>query len=199
MQAFDPTDHLDASLTDFEAHSPPPFGYGSRHSGFAASSSESESEMDEPADVSAGGYSPPAWRHLKNGDRSSGFWYKGDNLLGYGRPPPPPPPFSREGSLDIDDDDVLAAAMRTRLPTGSVSPEKERSPEPEYANQGRVKIEEPNQEELRATLAGLPPKDASENCSSMRPEVSRVTGYRLTMLQISDSPFGRKCNSVQSP
>lgn len=35
--------------------------------------------------------------------------------------------------MGMDDEDILAAAIRTRLPTGSMSPEKERSPEPEYA------------------------------------------------------------------
>lgn len=49
---------------------------------------------------------------------------------------------SRDPSVDIDDvdlgfsdgDDALQQAIRTRLPTGSVSPEKERSPEPEFTS-----------------------------------------------------------------
>ncbi|CAN8097684.1 unnamed protein product [Discula destructiva] len=83
------------------------------------------------------------------------------------------------GDSDDDIDDILAAAIRTRLPTGSMSPEKERSPEPEYAfapaqtaamrygrsaagrgNGGveaRIKMEEPDAEDMKATLAALPP------------------------------------------
>ena len=33
-----------------------------------------EEEEEEEEDVSVGGYSPPAWRRLGNGDRSPGFW-----------------------------------------------------------------------------------------------------------------------------
>ncbi|KAF3761797.1 hypothetical protein M406DRAFT_238285, partial [Cryphonectria parasitica EP155] len=105
-----------------------------------------------------GGYSPPAWRRLGNGDRSSGFWRMGDDLLGYGGLPPSgsgyrgrdllSPGYDRaddgfygcgdEVKLDDDDDDddddedTLAAAIRTRLPTGSMSPVRERSLEPGY-------------------------------------------------------------------
>lgn len=91
-----------------------------------------------------------------------------------------------------DDEDILAAAIRTRLPTGSMSPEKERSPEPEYArhqfhqqysyhnnhapkangnghahlpeNDFRIKSEEPSAEDMKATLAALPQKDDADNC-----------------------------------
>ncbi|TPX15494.1 uncharacterized protein E0L32_004474 [Thyridium curvatum] len=73
----------------------------------------------------------------------SGFWRKTDNILGGGRR------GSRESSPgDTDDevDDILARAARTRLPTGSVSPEKERSPEPPEAaaaaeEEATVKVE----------------------------------------------------------
>lgn len=95
---------------------------------------------------------------------------------------------------DCDDEDILAAAIRTRLPTGSMSPEKERSPEPDYmkprfqnksafrngnedantkTNAGadtigngevRIKSEEPSMEDMKATLAALPQKDDPENC-----------------------------------
>ncbi|KAK4126886.1 hypothetical protein N657DRAFT_565442 [Parathielavia appendiculata] len=110
-----------------------PFNYPSVHSGFR--SDDLASDMDaSDSEASAGGYSPPAWRRLGNGDRSSGFWRKGDDLNhmydddGHG--------FFRESSPDYESadegDEILAQAIRTRLPTGSLSPEKERSPEPEY-------------------------------------------------------------------
>ncbi|PSS03358.1 hypothetical protein BD289DRAFT_457834 [Coniella lustricola] len=151
---FDPLDHLDASLQDLvfdlgpsRRTSPaPPFGYPSTHSGFLKSDIDVLSDMESSAAsrAGAGGYSPPAWRRLGNGDRSSGFWRKGDNLLGYDGLPPSIAYRSRDYSSpeydsaeddcgdDDDDDDTLAAAIRTRLPTGSMSPDKERSPEPEH-------------------------------------------------------------------
>ena len=189
---FDPQDHLDGSLQDFESvsRSPPPFlRYPSTHSGFLKSDTEADLSEMENSTVSAGGYSPPAWRRLGNGDKSSGFWRKGDHLLGYGGLPPHW--RSRESSpeydsVDEDDEEILAAAIRTRLPTGSMSPEKERSPEPEYmkprfnnraANKNgnaipnatengevRIKSEEPSMEDMKATLAALPQKDDPENC-----------------------------------
>lgn len=187
---FNPLDHLDASLLDFESdsHSPPPFTYPSAHSGFLKSDTEADLSEMENSTVSAGGYSPPAWRRLGNGDRSSGFWRKGDNLLGYGGLPPQArrsmesSPGYDSVDEDIDDEDILAAAIRTRLPTGSLSPEKERSPDPEYygnmkrngsapvPNGGRrgdvrVKSEEPSLDEMKATLAALPQKDDPENCT----------------------------------
>lgn len=140
--ALGPLDQLDASLDDFAPSigSPHlPFGYPSAHSGFRSDDMQSEtaaSEEEEGSEASAGGYSPPAWRRLGNGDRSSGFWRKGEDLMmmygdeddGVGR--------SRESSPEYESadegDEILAQAMRTRLPTGSLSPEKERSPEPEY-------------------------------------------------------------------
>lgn len=179
---------------------PPPFSYPSNHSGFLKSETATDASSDmENSTVSGGGgggYSPPAWRRLGNGDRSSGFWRKGDNLLGYGGLPPIATRYGRARDLsspDYDsaedecDEDILAAAIRTRLPTGSMSPEKERSPDPEYyrahanghghiaaggghavqqTQEPRIKSEEPSEEEMKATLAALPPKDDPENCTS---------------------------------
>jgi hypothetical protein len=159
--------HLDASLDDFRAPlTPPPtlppsfVRYPSARSGFAASSQAisddlpgdeelREAMMDENASdlssLSAGGYSPPAWRRLENGNRSSGFWKRNDNLLGlgmdgrYGGGSSPMVDYFDDrfrihdlhGHRDEDDgEDVLEQAIRTRLPTGSLSPEKGRTPEP---------------------------------------------------------------------
>ncbi|KAF4895702.1 hypothetical protein CGCF415_v007445 [Colletotrichum fructicola] len=92
---------------------------------------------DPENSVSAGGYSPPAWRRLGNGSRDSGFWRRSEDILG-AFPPPDRRLFghrSRESSPELDtedeDEDVLRRAMRTRLPTGSMSPDKGRSPSPE--------------------------------------------------------------------
>ena len=177
MTAYHPKlgdpNHLDASLDDFRAPlTPPPtlppsfVRYPSARAGFVASSSQvisdglpgdeellRESMMDENASdlssLSAGGYSPPAWRRLENGDRSAGFWRRNDNLLGlgvdrrYGGASPMIDYFDDRfrahgihGGHDYeddgadDDDIVLEQAIRTRLPTGSLSPEKGRTPDP---------------------------------------------------------------------
>ncbi|KAG7128404.1 hypothetical protein HYQ45_011952 [Verticillium longisporum] len=105
----------------------PHFGYPSHHSGFR--SDDTESDLLDPVD-SPGGYSPPAWRRLGNGNRDSGFWRKTNDILGTF-----PPRGSRASSPAYDDadllgDDVLDRAVRTRLPTGSMSPDKRRSPSP---------------------------------------------------------------------
>jgi hypothetical protein len=122
---------LNVSLQDFEQprsngdpQSPHSFGYPSHHSGFR---SETSSEMEDS--VSGGRFSPPAWRRERDGKRSSGFWNSGSRGLGKRHYD------SRESSpeyesADDGQDDTLAAATRTRLPTGSLSPEKGRSPSP---------------------------------------------------------------------
>jgi hypothetical protein len=127
---FDDHPSLDASLQDFEPGSSeigqsPRFGYPSHHSGFRSSDTESE----VVGSVSGGGYSPPAWRRTGNGNRSSGFWRRSKNILGKRSR------SSRESSPEYESADdggdaTLAAAVRARLPTGSLSPEK-RSPSPD--------------------------------------------------------------------
>ncbi|KAI9729650.1 MAG: hypothetical protein M1818_008453 [Claussenomyces sp. TS43310] len=117
---------LDASLRDFEPGSgevdqSPRLGlYPSHHSGFC---SDEDSEVAESS-VGRGGYSPPAWRRTKGGLRSNGFW---EANLRETR-------SSRESSPEYasadDGDATLAQAARTRLPTGSLSPEKRESPDP---------------------------------------------------------------------
>ena len=197
---LDPLDHLDASLHDFEASSPPlpsaaagkspAFGYPAHRSGFLESDPTDTDESLRDS-VSAGGYSPPAWRRLGNGDRSSGFWRKSDNILGSPLPPMLPAAhhlyrprsLSRASSRDAydgygDDDDLahfgddemaedaryLAQAIRTRLPTGSLSPEKGRSPDPDLGDP-TVRVEEQLMDDMRGPAAK---KDVSENCRCRR-------------------------------
>ena len=97
MNKYFDSNHLDASLEDFRAPlTPPPTQPSSfdhclsTHSGFAQSDSLHMEDLDDQSSVgddslSAGGYSPPAWRRLENGDRSAGFWRPSNNLLGLGR------------------------------------------------------------------------------------------------------------------
>lgn len=125
-------DHLDASLQDMETPASPTWTRQSSvlHSE-PATEEDLEGEEDSDAGSAAGGYSPPAWRRLGNGDRSSGFW-RGprDNVLAA---MPPPRTSTRDSSPELDDSDyggLLERAIRTRLPAGSQSPEKGRSPSP---------------------------------------------------------------------
>ncbi|KAI9649037.1 hypothetical protein NHQ30_001604 [Ciborinia camelliae] len=133
---FDDHPSLNASLQDFETgsiesdHNPPRrFGYPSQHSGFR---SDTDSEDDLRDSVSRGGYSPPAWRREENGNRSNGFWNRHSKILGKRHRE-----LSRESSPEYESadegsgsDPILAAAIKTRLPTGSLSPENKRSPSP---------------------------------------------------------------------
>lgn len=173
------SDPLDASLADYLPPTPPltqeqetKFGYPSAHSGFRSEESEAEDEDEEARQrsvASGGGYSPPAWRRLGNGGRSSGFWRAPPPAAGFGGFDVDGRDRSREsspeygdsvvdevlGQIEEEKDEVLARAVRTRLPAGSVSPEKGRSPEPE------VKRERSIMEESKGLIEG---KDFSENC-----------------------------------
>ncbi|KAF5657778.1 hypothetical protein FHETE_10204 [Fusarium heterosporum] len=90
-----------------------------------------EGDLEE-SEIASGGYSPPAWRRLGNGDRSSGFWRGPDEFMRRGMS------ALRESSLELDDDSeedgILERAIRTRLPRGSQSPFKGRSMSPERSD-----------------------------------------------------------------
>ncbi|OHF00236.1 hypothetical protein CORC01_04425 [Colletotrichum orchidophilum] len=130
------------------------FGHPSHHSSFRSDDAESDLGPDPENSVSAGGYSPPAWRRLGNGSRDSGFWRRSDDLLGafspqhHGHHQGFGGFKSRESSPEYDSDgdeseSVLRRAMRTRLPTGSMSPDKARSPSPEPKMEDRtIKLED---------------------------------------------------------
>ncbi|KAI0601038.1 hypothetical protein F4775DRAFT_582309 [Biscogniauxia sp. FL1348] len=114
---------------------PRPFQYPSAHSGFGyldegpdfPDENESDDNMDA-ASLSTGNYSPPAWRRLQNGDRWYGSWRGSNPAIGRMLEK------SRHASPNyhhfISPNDMFEEARRTRLPTGSMSPEK-CTPEPE--------------------------------------------------------------------
>ena len=114
----------------------PHLGHLSVHSAFPFSDPESDHvESDESLDGedddshSASGYSPPAWRRLENGQRNKGFWdYEDDHFVG---PSDNNHPLSPDDSAFLADNYILEQAIRTRLPTGSLSPEKGCTPEPD--------------------------------------------------------------------
>uniref|UniRef100_A0A0B7KMM9 Uncharacterized protein n=1 Tax=Bionectria ochroleuca TaxID=29856 RepID=A0A0B7KMM9_BIOOC len=177
-------DPLDVSLRDFEHPLSPQF---SRHSMAPSEPATATDGEDEEYDResshhpnseigSVGGYSPPAWRRLGNGSRSSGgFW----------RPPPvntfAPLPFLRETSPGLDeelddpsddDDPVLMKAIRTQLPRGSMSPEKGRSVSPERTEDITLKV---NQIVPRAKSAPLETPSENYIRFAVRAEVQHRT------------------------
>ncbi|KAM4062932.1 hypothetical protein HRG_007745 [Hirsutella rhossiliensis] len=107
------------STLDFE---PPPSPTSMRHSSALPSEPPME-DLDDSDTGSVGGYSPPAWRNLGNGDRSRGFWNPQQHHYR------PLSPETDDGPSE--DDVVLEQAIRTRLPQGSLSPDKGRSPSPD--------------------------------------------------------------------
>ena len=165
-----PPDPLDASLRDFEPpSSPPPLsaGFAQHHQeNHVFSNLDLDSELGSsdagnslllPCESSAGGYSPPAWRRLENGDRDSGFWrgardLRSGSLAGGGRTG-----FVQDGRGRFEDDvfgdgegsvddEILARAIRTRLPTGSMSPVRRRSPSPGGLRLDRARTKSPSVE-----------------------------------------------------
>lgn len=182
--AADPLEPLDVSLPDFERpSSPTPYADCFPHQDPDLDFSDPEGEMSESASVtgsisvhgaSAGGYSPPAWRRLGNGRRDSGFWRGADNLLGVlpSRPSgsllrhrlsrPSSPEFE---SADEAEDDELARAIRTRLPTGSQSPVKGRSlsPDPDRMATTTIRLDD-LKVDLRSKSPSMRRRGTSENC-----------------------------------
>lgn len=173
---FDDHPSLEASLADFEPESSEinlnlyssprrtRFGYPSQHSGFR-SDTDSEMEMS----LSGGRYSPPAWRRDGNGNRSSGFWNRQSSspILGKRNREESRESSPEYESADEGHDATLAAAVKTRLPTGSLSPEKRRSPSPSpYPTGGdfgktfgAVIKQEPNDDVV------LPSTESPNNCT----------------------------------
>lgn len=132
---------LEASLRDFE-HPPSPSLHHSALQRSEVAMTEADEDLEDSEIASVGGYSPPAWRRLGNGDRSSGFWRGPHDVLAA------LPPL-HEDDVDLDDDSeedmVLERAIRTRLPVGSKSPDKMRSPSPDRRTEDRtieVKMED---------------------------------------------------------
>lgn len=137
---FDDHPSLDASLEDYEPGSSeidqsPRFGYPSHHSGF-----RSDTSSDVAESVSGGRFSPPAWRRDGNGNRSSGFWNRGNSMLGKRSREDSRESSPEFESADDGGDETLEAAARTRLPTGSLSPEKQRSPSPDPFPRGSTEF-----------------------------------------------------------
>src|SRR5690606_27917086 len=83
----------------------------------------------------------------------------------------PEAPDSDGDDDDEDDVEVLARAMRTRLPTGSLSPEKGNSPEPNQT-ETTIKIDD--------VVAAASKTPVAENCesASVRPLIPCILHTR---------------------
>lgn len=156
---------LDASLGDFEH--PPESPTSLRHYSEPATTDPDSDrdgnlrELEDSDTGSAGGYSPPAWRRLGNGDRSSGFWRGPRDVLGT-MPLHAQSPFailqdpmlmaklheertcsrgaSPESGEHSNDDVLLEKAIQTQLPRGSQSPGKGRSPSPKPEDDPTIRL-----------------------------------------------------------
>ncbi|KAF4495105.1 hypothetical protein FAGAP_8764 [Fusarium agapanthi] len=108
------------------------------HSAHRSEAAMTEGDLEESETASASGYSPPAWRRLGNGDRSSGFWRAPQDFMHRGMS------TLRESSPELhdsEDDGVLERAIRTRLPRGSQSPGKGRSMSPEKTDDPTIQFQ----------------------------------------------------------
>ncbi|KAG6202510.1 hypothetical protein E4U35_005205 [Claviceps purpurea] len=147
--AADHLDRLDASLQDFETPASPTSMRPSHSHSYSPSPAvlllpspppameDLEAEEVDSDIGSVGGFSPPAWRRLGNGDRNSGFWKHPHPLqedLGEEERQSARQHWAAlRGAEDSDSDggrEVLEEAIRTRLPLGSLSPVKQLSPSP---------------------------------------------------------------------
>ncbi|KAL8327695.1 hypothetical protein RB597_003831 [Gaeumannomyces tritici] len=184
-----------SSTSDFEQPSSPP-----SHGTATSEAADVESLMTDS--VSNGGFSPPAWRRLGNGDRSSGFWRTPDAGSGgggggggggdahtlTGRRLMSPISRGLSPALDLDDDldlgqhdgidgnetELLEQAIRTRLPMGSMSPEKGRSPDRDFANHTNTTATKVEEQLQQRSLHG---RAAGPHSSNLRPQEETPDNY----------------------
>lgn len=171
---------------------------------------ESDDNLDDDSDTSlstTGNYSPPAWRRLENGDRWYGSWRDGNDVL-----------VRRALNKSIlfypdFDPEVFEAARRTRLPTGSLSPEKGRSPEPDIRADddmlAKMKTRSPTpvkqetdrdsteKQRQRSGTASMSPSPSRDNCRCRL--LALPIWYANHMFQTFDSRCGPIFNNEQSP
>jgi hypothetical protein len=138
--AFDNHPSLSASLEDFEEQQnrSPLFDLPSQHSGFK--SEPEDSDVDEKSSNGTP-WSPPGFRkHARGGSRGAGSWFRHDpygTANRFNLRPSMSPSRSRQTSPEYEDardfDEDLTIPANIPLPAGTDSPLKERSPDPEPA------------------------------------------------------------------
>ncbi|RKF78907.1 hypothetical protein GcC1_051013 [Golovinomyces cichoracearum] len=208
-EAFANNPSLIASLPDFEQNESNigPFSSARKmHSSLSTNSGRnldirSDGESEQAESASGDIYSPPAWRRDSYGNRSSCFWKRPPVLLGRSRRQ------SIESSPDFDftnfdEDETLAVAARTRLPSGSLSPEKRRSPSPDAfcGTEGDFRktcVELPKQSRSQEDSRVMEPWGNKNNYIrfSVRTEVQHKTEPFEAWLLWIKAKFGRITNS----
>ncbi|OTB12164.1 hypothetical protein K445DRAFT_46528, partial [Daldinia sp. EC12] len=121
-----------------------------------------ESDMDDMS-LSDRNYSPPAWRRLENGDRWYGNWRESRDILGAFDQPR----RINHTNNSIFQNDIFEAARRTRLPTGSLSPEKGATPEPESPTEDETLVKMKSESPSNGHLNGGATQD--DMMASMSP------------------------------
>lgn len=114
---------------------------------------------------------------MGNGDRDFGSWRRSDGNpmgLGFGRPDWQQPCDDIDDDDVAENDDVLRRAIRTRLPTGSLSPEKGRTPERDTDEEETLmKLKSlgsspmksiKNDAHRQSIMASMSPEVAKDNC-----------------------------------
>jgi hypothetical protein len=159
--------------------------------------SESDVSLDDARSTSSN-YSPPAWRTLDDNPDDCPCRDRKDDVTRN----TPSTPGNKLGHHNavlnnhaiLTMNEIFEAARRARLPTGSLSPEKGRSPEPESRGHGdtAVKVEreataysnddtkkDPTVRKRETTVEILSPVVERENCKC--PRLSPFWGSPLTM------------------
>lgn len=183
--------YSEASLDDVDFATPMSLrprhlGHPMGRSGFGSlaeipdANDESDDNLDDGASDSTGNYSPPAWRRLENGDRWYGNWRNASEVLVHRA-------LTKSAHFVPNyDPEVFEAARQTRLPTGSLSPEKGRSPEPEI--RGRIeddiltKMKVESVPPIKEEVVGEPTEDIKQSrITSMSPSPSKDNYIRFAV------------------
>ncbi|KAI0378923.1 hypothetical protein F5Y04DRAFT_272227 [Hypomontagnella monticulosa] len=164
--------------------SPPPqrpFEYPIAHSGFGYSDEEpdphdeSDDNMDDTS-VSNGNYSPPAWRRLQNGDRCYGNWRGREDIFG-DLNLPKRSSFNTFNPNGLFQNDIFEAARRTRLPTGSLSPDKGPTPERDATTEDDTLVKMKSESTEKGALS----PGGDDMIASILPDVARDNYIRLAL------------------
>jgi hypothetical protein len=183
--------YSEASLDDVDFATPMSLqprhlGHPMGRSGFGSlaeipdANDESDDNLDDGASDSTGNYSPPAWRRLENGDRWYGNWRNASEVLVHRA-------LTKSAHFVPNyDPEVFEAARQTRLPTGSLSPEKGRSPEPEI--RGRIeddiltKMKVESVPPIKEEVVSEPTEDIKQSrITSMSPSPSKDNYIRFAV------------------
>ncbi|KAI0019133.1 hypothetical protein F4780DRAFT_771354 [Xylariomycetidae sp. FL0641] len=211
---------------------PRPFEYPRARSGFGFSeeeineleeeyASDDNDLADDASSLSNGNFSPPAWFHNRQtGERKFGNTIESNNLLG--RRPPKAGDWRFGGygtggkglqsrhispayTGDMSPKEVFEEARRTRLPTGSLSPEKDCTPERDAADEDatliKTKSESTTTPGKHSADREIAERPRSGMLASMSPEIAQDNYIRFAVradIQHRTEPIETAINFVRS-